>query len=266
MRRRGIARNLGRAAPVLAFLLLSSLIFSGCDMFDGPQNTFAPKGDVAQLQKRDFLLVMWPALVIMVGVLAACVVIPLMYLRRKGDPGLPKQVHGNTALELTWTILPVILLAGIAVPTVSGIQELGRQPGADALEVKVTGQRFSWLFEYPELQVDGAPLLADPNELRIPVGREIALRLESIDVNHSFWVPKLAGKTDAINGHPNHMWIKADEPGEYAGQCAEFCGLQHSDMRFKVIVLSEADFDAWVAQQGATEVAPPAESARANGD
>ena len=85
MRHRGIARKWGRVLPVLAFVVFSSLIFSGCDMFDGPQNTFAPKGDVAQLQKRDFLLVMWPALVIMIGVLAACVVIPLMYLRKKGE-------------------------------------------------------------------------------------------------------------------------------------------------------------------------------------
>jgi cytochrome c oxidase subunit 2 len=256
----------GRIVPALLLLGLA-LLLSACESFSSPQNTFSPAGKVAEDQKNDFLLVMWPALVIMIGVLAACIVIPLAFRRRKGDPGLPKQIHGNTALELIWTIIPVILLAIIAVPTVAGIQDLGREPADDALDVKVTGQRFSWLFEYPEIQADGAPLSTDPDVLRIPVGREIAIRLFSIDVNHSFWVPKLAGKLDAINNHPNRMWLKADKPGTYKGQCAEFCGLQHSDMRFEVIAMPQTEFDAWVAEQGGKEISGGAEaSAAASGE
>jgi cytochrome c oxidase subunit 2 len=83
----------------------------------------------------------------------------------------------------------------------------------------------------------------------IPVDREISLEITSVDVNHSFWVPKLAGKTDAINNHPNRMWIKATSPGTYEGQCAEFCGLEHSAMRFRVIALEQPEFDAWVTEQ-----------------
>jgi plastocyanin len=89
--------------------------------------------------------------------------------------------------------------------------------------------------------------------LRIPVGREIGLQIYSIDVNHSFWIPKLAGKTDAINEHANHMWIRADKPGTYQGQCAEFCGLNHSGMRFEVIAMPAEDFNAWVSEQGGVE-------------
>ncbi len=215
----------GRIVPAI-LLLSTALLFTACDAFSSPQNTFNPAGTVAEDQKADFLLVTWIALPIMIGVLAACVLIPLFFMRKKGDPGLPKQIHGHTALELTWTILPVVLLAFIAVPTVTGIQDLGRDPSDDALIVNVNGQQFLWTFIYPEIEVGGADLesLPDPDDaagtavLRIPVGREIGLRITSQDVNHSFWIPRLAGKTDAINNHPNKMWIRADEAGTFEGQ------------------------------------------------
>jgi cytochrome c oxidase subunit II len=249
MSRRIAARRL---VPAL-LLIASSFLLSGCEVFSSPQNTFNPAGKVAEDQKFQFLFVMWPALVIMILVLGACVAIPLMFPRKKGDPGLPKQVHGHTGLELTWTIIPAILLAVIAVPTVAGINDLGREPAEDALIVRVEGQRFTWLFDYPEIDAGGAPLGNEPNLLRIPVGREVGLQIYSTDVNHSFWIPKLAGKTDAINEHANHMWIRADEAGTFVGQCAEFCGLSHSDMRFEVIAMPEAEFDAWVQEQGGLE-------------
>ena len=250
----------GRIVPAI-FLLTTALLFTACEAFSSPQNTFNPAGKVAEDQKADFLLVTWIALPIMIGVLLACVAIPLFFMRKKGDPGLPKQVHGHTALELTWTILPAILLAFIAVPTVTGIQDLGRDPSDEALIVNVQGSRFLWSFFYPEIDAAGADLESLPNAddpagtpvLRIPVGREVGLRITSIDVNHSFWIPKLAGKTDAINNHPNKMWIRADEPGVFEGQCAEFCGLAHSDMRLRVEAMPEDAFNAWVAEQGGVE-------------
>jgi cytochrome c oxidase subunit 2 len=169
--------------------------------------------------------------------------------RHKPNAPLPKQIHGNTALELTWTIIPIILLAIVAVPTVQGIRDLARDPGPDALQVRVTGQRFSWLFEYPAIDAGGAPLSPPIGELRIPVGQDINFEIHSVDVNHSFWVPKLAGKTDAVNNHVNRMWFRADKPGEYAGQCAEFCGLEHDNMRMTIIAMPPEEFDAWVAEQ-----------------
>ena len=258
-----MARHVRARRLLLAIIpLLLAFVFTGCEAFSSPQNTFAPAGEVAEDQKNQFLFVMVPALFVMIGVLAACLLIPIFFRRKKGDPGLPKQVHGNTPLELTWTILPALLMVAVGVVTVAGIVDLGRAPSEDSLRVNVTGQRFSWLFEYPNLQdAEGNGLRGEINEMRIPVGREIGVYINSVDVNHSFWVPKLAGKTDAINNHENRMWLRADEEGVFAAQCAEFCGLNHSDMRFVVIAMPQDEFDAWVAEQGDyTEVMPTPEA------
>ena len=261
MGRRVLAVRIGIALTFVALAFLAS----GCEPFSSPQNTFAPTGDVADQQKNDFLLVMWPALVIGVGVMLGLVYIAFKYRRKKDDPGLPKQVHGNTPLELGWTIAPAILLAVIGVFTVAGIRHLAEDPGPEALNVHVSGQRFLWEFSYTDYVDDnGEPVFSNPTEsgvpvLYIPVDRKIDLRITSIDVNHSFWVPKLAGKTDAINNHPNKMWIEANEIGTYSGQCAEFCGLDHSKMRFEVPVLSQEDFDAGIAGQGGTLSTPTPE-------
>ena len=260
---------MGRRIPTARLLTVAALIgiaflLSGCEIFDSPQNTFAPKGEVAQSQKDDFLFVMWPALVIMIGVLGACVALPLAFRRKKGDPGLLKQIHGNTTLELTWTIIPAIIMLVVGFFVVNGIMDLGRDPKPDALFVNVRAQQFLWQFEYQDIvDANGDPIPGELGDfegqvigvLRIPAGREIALDIRSTDVNHSFWVPKLAGKIDAINNHPNHMFFKASQPGTFVGQCAEFCGLSHARMRLQVIAMEPADFDAWVAEQGGTVVA-----------
>lgn len=240
---------IARIAPLLLILTFGLLVGSGCEYFSSPQNTFAPAGEVAEGQRDDFLFVMWPALVVLIGVWAGVVYIALKFRRKKGDPGLPRQIHGNTPLELTWTIIPAIMMAFVAVPTVMGIRELAKNPGDDALQVTVTGVQWAWLFEYPGIDAGGRPLSTTPGEVRIPVDRDVYLRILSTDVNHSFWVPKLAGKTDAIQNHPNHMWIRATKTGEFSGQCAEFCGLDHYKMRFTVHAMPQAEFDAWVTEQ-----------------
>ncbi len=244
--------KLGRFTRLLAALTtLGTLVFlTGCGALGGDQNTFAPKGEVADKQKDLFLIVLWPAIVISVLVGAALVYALIRYRYRQGDPA-PKQVHGNTRLEVAWTILPAILLVGIAVPTLQGIFDLGRAPSKDALHVEVTAFRFGWRFAYMDdayAAPDGSPLTIS-TELHVPVGREVGILLHSEDVIHSFWVPKLAGKTDDIPGRANRMWFKADEPGTYSGQCAELCGIGHAAMRFKVIALSQGDFDDWVREQ-----------------
>jgi cytochrome c oxidase subunit 2 len=224
-------------------------------VFSSPQNTFAPDGYVADKQKNLFLLVMWPALAIMIGVFAVVIYTLIRYRYRQGEPP-PQQVHGNTRLELGWTIAPAILLIAIAVPTLEGIFDLGRAPAADAMIVDVTGQQFAWAFSYADEEfqkADGSPL-SIRTDLHVPVDREIGFNLHSEDVIHSFWVPKLAGKTDVVPGRTNRMWFRADEPGTYSAQCAEFCGDRHYAMRFTVIAQTQEDFDAWVQEQMA---APP---------
>ena len=258
---------------VAALLVALLALLIGCS--GGDQNTFAAEGDVARKQ-RD-LLIVWvlgPAAVILALVFGV-LVYSLIRFRRKREQDLPVQVHGNNRLEIAWTIAPAILLLIIAVPTTIGVVDIGRAPADDALQVRVIGQQFSWTFEYPEFtDAEGNPLTVfgtpgevgkpetnKPAELHVPVDREIGVTLESVDVIHSFWVPKLAGKLDVIPverdretgeiiaGRVNRMWFNATKVGSYSGQCAEFCGFQHADMRLIVVAESEEDFQEWVRDQ-----------------
>src|SRR5690606_12964686 len=120
----------------------------------------------------------------------------------------------------------------------------------DAYEVTAVGYQWWFKFEYPKEQIDGGQLVT-ANELVIPAGRPVRVHLRTADVIHSFWVPKLAGKVDMIPNRGNHLWLQADEPGYFWGQCAEFCGESHAVMRFRVIALNEADFSAWLEKQKA---------------
>ncbi|HLB26787.1 MAG TPA: cytochrome c oxidase subunit II [Dehalococcoidia bacterium] len=231
----------------VALLLAVLLLVLGCSTGD-PQNTFSPEGDVAERQRDLFNLVLWPAVVILILV-EGLLVYAVLRFRRRTAGELPAQVHGNTRLELAWTIAPAILLLFIAVPTVDAIIDLGRAPAAGALQVRVTGIQWRWQFEYMDIKdSEGKPLTVF-DELHIPVDKEIGAHLEALDVIHSFWVPKLAGKLDVIPGRGNRMWFNATKPGTYSGQCAEFCGLGHADMRLRVVAESEEDFQAWVDDQ-----------------
>ena len=264
-----------RRALVATLLLSTLLIFSSCSsVIGGAQNTLAPAGTVADRQRNLFLLVVWPATAIFILVEGMVLLIVFRFRHKKGDDTLPRQVHGNPGLEVAWTVAPAILLAIIAVPTLTGIVVLGRSAKADDIKVHVTGSQWIWQFSYPDYKdASGQPIagdtITDPNGesvpvMYIPVNKEIALSFESTDVIHSFWVPKLAGKTDVIPNHPNHMWIKATELSDnfgFSGQCAEFCGQGHAQMRFRVMVVSQEKFDAWVkSKEGPAATATPGTS------
>jgi cytochrome c oxidase subunit 2 len=155
-----------------------------------------------------------------------------------------KHVHGNTILEISWTIAPAIILVLIAVPTIRTIWEVDRPTtDPDALLVEAVGRQWWWEFRYPELGIVTA------NEMHVPVGRTIDLRLTSGDVIHSFWFPRAGGKRDVIPGHENHLWFKMDSVGVFPGQCAEFCGLSHALMKMELVSESPEEFEAWVALQ-----------------
>ena len=159
-----------------------------------------------------------------------------------------------------------MLLAGIAVPTLATIFDLARKP-ANAMEITVTGHQWWWEVQYPGMNVLTA------NEVHIPTGKFVYITLESGPsgtenglpgpvlgpVIHSFWIPRLAGKQDVVPGRQNHLTIEAPNPGTYLGQCAEYCGLSHANMRLRVIAQRPADFDAWVARQSQPAKAPPPE-------
>ena len=170
------------------------------------------------------------------------------------------QFHGNTKLEVVLTVIPSLILAGIAVPTVQTIFDQANTPD-DALHVNVVGKQFWWEYEY----VDSGVITA--NELHIPTDQPVHLTLDGVatEVNtepgviHSFWVPRLAGAQDVIPGRTTSMNIQADEPGEYKGQCKEFCGLSHANMRLIVIAHEPREFQTWLAEQQ-EEAAEPADS------
>lgn len=230
-----------------AMLVGGALAASACAE-DAPLDTLNPAGPIARQIDGLWDVVFWLAVAVFVVVEGLIVVAIIRFRQRKGDDSKPEQTHGNTRLEIAWTIAPAILLAALAFPTVSTIFALAREP-ADAVPVTVTAHQWWWHFEYPEQDVVTA------NELHIPTGQPVRLTLRSDDIIHSFWVPRLAGKQDMVPGRTNHLNIEADEPGTYQGTCMEYCGLSHANMRFKVIAHDPADYERWLSEQ----LAPPAE-------
>jgi cytochrome c oxidase subunit 2 len=212
-------------------------------------STLAGKSDVARAQLSVYAVIAWASLLIalVVGVALAWV---LVRYRERAGTGLPPQTRGHTLLEIAWTVAPAIVLLVIAIPTIQVIfRTAGTAAPKDALEVTVRAWQWWWEFRYPSLDVVTA------NELHLPSGRTVVLRLEGPDVLHSFWVPQLGGKRDVVPGRENVIVMTPSAPGEYWGQCAEFCGTSHANMRFRVIVDPPRDFERWTAAQKA----PPAE-------
>jgi cytochrome c oxidase subunit 2 len=160
-------------------------------------------------------------------------------------------VHGNTKLEFGWTVVPFLLLVGVGVFTVATLVDLDRAPKGDVVNVKVIGHQWWWEYQYPDYKVTTA------NELHIPTGRPVFVRVTSVDVIHSFWAPALNGKMDAVPGRLNHLALKADKPGQtYLGQCTEYCGLSHANMRIRVVTHTQADFAKWIADQQRSAAVP----------
>ena len=230
------------ARVALPALLL--VAFAACtgDSATYPQSTLIPKGDFAEMVDKLFMTTVWWALAVFILVEGVLVYAIWKFRGRPGDVA-PAQTHGNTALEIVWTIIPAAILAFIAVPTVRTIWRTSADPGRDALVVEVIGHQWWFEFRYPEYGIVTA------NELRVPIGRTVDLRLTTKDVIHSFWVPQFAGKRDMIARHTNHFWFTARDTGSYSGQCAEFCGMQHGRMGFHVVSSDSAGFAVWVAAQ-----------------
>lgn len=244
----------------------------------GPQSTFDPKGPVAADQLHLFYVTVWVTSVIFVLVAGVLAYATLKFKVKEGDDSKgapPEQSHGNPLIELGLIGLSIGALVIIAVPTLRGIwfsYDIPEEEKSNAYEVTATGYQWWFRFEYPKEQIENAGALVTGNELVIPAGRPVRVNLRTIDVIHSFWVPKLAGKVDMMPNRGNHLWLKADEPGYFWGQCAEYCGESHAVMRFRVIALAEPEFQAWINQQktaartvtGAEVAARAGEPARAD--
>lgn len=209
-----------------------------------PQTTLHPQSDFGWAIQHLFSDIFWWAVLVFVTVEAALVYTIVRYRHRPGGPA-PKPLHGHTALEIGWTIAPALILLFIAVPTMRTIFATAGEAPASALKVEVVGHQWWWEYKYPGLGVVTA------NELHVPVGQPVQLSITSADVIHSFWAPGIGGKRDAIPGHVNRIAFRADSTGDYSGQCAEFCGVSHANMRLRVFVDSDSAFQAWLKlQQG----------------
>ncbi len=232
-----------------------------------PQSALDPQGPFAERPDDLFQIVFWIAVVIFV-LDQGLIIVAVVRFRDRGGDDLPEQIHGDTRLEIVWTIIPALILAVIAVPTVQLIFELDARP-EEALTVEVIGHRWWWEFEYPAEALGTDEGIVTANELVIPTGRPVTLEMTAGDpgdslqraVIHSFWVPKLAGKQDAVPGRTTRLNLQTDEPGRYLGQCAEYCGLSHVNMRQRVVAKEPAAFDRWVQQQ--VQPAPEPEGQRA---
>jgi cytochrome c oxidase subunit II len=217
---------------------------------DWPTNIFAPASTPAHsvFGLSTFVLLTVAGIFIVVFSLLAYAVVRF---RNKDidDHSEPAQIYGSNQVELAWTVIPVLIVVALflaAARVIASIQGAATPPGA--VQVIATGHQFWWEYRYPEFNIVTA------NELHVPVSdpahpTPTFLTLLSADTNHSFWVPRLAGKTDLIANHPNNMWIDPHEPGLFLGQCAQYCGTQHAKMLLRVYVQPREEFDRWVHQQ-----------------
>ena len=247
---------------------LALLVLAGC-ADDAPQDTWQPAGENAQ-KIHDL---QWPvfALAGIVGVAVfAAVLFVVVRFRDRGQP-IPEQTHGKPALEIGLTILPAIILAGIAVPTVATVMALNETDDTECV-VNVTGQQWWWEYDYPvaadgticgytPTSAEATPIITS-GQLVIPTGTKILVRGTSRDVIHSYWIPKLNGKRDMVPGRVHFLRLEADQPGIYAGQCTEFCGLSHANMRMEAVALNPDDFQRWLDNELEPYTAPEGDLAK----
>ena len=250
------ARRWRSKYPVI-FGILAVLLLLVVACSTGKQSTWDPVGPVAEKQLQLFNVLLWTMVAVFVLVEGALVYALIRFRSRPGRE--PSRTHGNLPLEITWTIIPTLLVLGLGIWSVIVLFEIDDPPSSEknVLQVNVTGHQWWWEFEYPD--AGGGKRITTANELRIPVDRAVNLNLASDDVIHSFWIPKLAGKMDVVPTRINKMWFKADSnkidtlPATFYGQCAELCGIAHAQMRMRVTVLSLQDYDTWVRNFGAPQ-------------
>ncbi|MDA2968768.1 MAG: cytochrome c oxidase subunit II [Actinomycetota bacterium] len=252
-----------RKALKLAGAAGISAVVAGCAT-NAPQDTWQPKGPnsklIDDLQQPVFAVAGIIGLIV-----AVAVVYTMIKYRDRGQP-IPEQTHGKPALEITLTIIPALILAVVSVFTFGAIFKLAKTDDTEMI-INVTGQQWWWEYDYPVQNDFGItqPIISS-GQLVMPVGTKVLLRETSRDVIHSYWIPALNGKRDAVPGRIHTLRLEADEPGIYAGQCTEFCGLSHANMRMEAVALSKEDFAKWVANQQAPYVAPAKDTLAKQGE
>src|SRR5215475_4182206 len=250
--RRGYSpRVLRRIALICAFVVaVPALVAAAADGRGPTPNIFAPVSTPAVLIREVSFFVLAITAVIFVIVAGFSVYTIVRYRRRRSDgPSEPPQIYGSDRIELAWTVVPFLIVVVLFLVTTRYIWGIERRPQPpDALEITIIGNQWWWDVRYPKLGIVTA------NEIHVPVSDAsnpalTFITVKSVDVAHSFWVPQLAGKMDAIPNKTNYVWIEPHRVGTYVGQCAEYCGLQHAVMFLVVVVHPKDEFQAWVAAQ-----------------
>ena len=240
-----------------------SVVAASCAT-NAPQDTWQPKGPNAKLID-DLQQPVFAVAGIIGLIVAVAVIYTMIKYRDRGQP-IPEQTHGKPALEITLTIIPALILAVVSVFTFGAIFKLAKTDDTEMI-INVTGQQWWWEYDYPVQNEFGItqPIISS-GQLVMPVGTKVLLRETSRDVIHSYWIPALNGKRDAVPGRIHTLRLEADKPGIYAGQCTEFCGLSHANMRMEAVALSKEDFAKWVANQQAPYVAPAKDTLAKQGE
>ena len=239
------------AMPVAAVAAFT--VLSGCAK-DAPQDTWQPAGENA---RKIHDLQVWPFGIAGIVLLIVCAAVGYSVFKfRDRGQAIPKQSHGKPSLEIALTVLPALILIGIGIPTVSTLFDLAKTSDTECV-VNVTGQQWWWEYDYPAQAGCGGiekPIVTS-GQLVIPAGQHVLLRISSRDVIHSYWIPKLNGKRDAVPGRVQTLRMQADQPGIYSGQCTEFCGLSHAYMRMEAVSLDAAG-DRTMTERFIAEILP----------
>jgi cytochrome c oxidase subunit 2 len=266
----GVRHRLKRLWPGLLAAVLTVCAASGCFGQSAPTaypgSIFAPTSTPADriYEVEIFVLIVTGA--IFVVVFSLLVYSAVKYRRKAADDGRePAQIYGSNQIEMAWTVIPVIIVLVLFLASARVIHEVqDAAPPPSAVQVTAIGHQFWWEFRYPKYGIVTA------NELHVPLSdpahpAPTYLKLVSADTVHSFWVPRLAGKTDLIPNHPNEMWLDPRAEGMYLGQCAQFCGVQHAKMLLRIYVDSADKFAQWVENEKHRVETPPADETAAEG-
>jgi cytochrome c oxidase subunit 2 len=256
-----------RKAGMVALTVALAVFMAACGG-NHPDSIFHSRTDVNRDVDHLFRLIIWLGTGVFFFV-ELILVWTLWKFRKRPNQPEPEHVHGNTTLEIAWTVIPLLILIIIGIPTVRTIFKTQAAARSDALQVEVVGHQWWWEFRYPQYTTQTASgrvdTLVTANELYLPLGKTVNFALKSKDVIHSFWVPALSGKRDVMPNHTNYLWYTPDSTtmDAWNGACVEYCGTSHANMRFKAFTVSQADFESWAAHQLQPGVGAPAPAAPA---
>jgi cytochrome c oxidase subunit 2 len=241
-------------------LLAGTFVLSSCDL-GGLHPIFPdPVSPNGQDIYNTYIGISYPAIVVFLGVEIALLWVVIRYRRSVQPPGyVPPQTHGHTGLEVAWTVAPLIIVLVIAGYSFVELQKDFQPVSNQQMSVTVSGRQFGWDYKYDNgvvVHQDGS-LVSDVTPFVVPTHTLVKLVFEGTDVIHSWWVPAISGKTDAVPGYDTSSWLRIDHPGRWRGECAELCGAGHSTMQIIVQAMDQAEYDQWMKQQQAALTATP---------